>query len=188
MGRNDSDLRRALGGWRPGDRAYDEVVRRVQRRATRRRASVAVIAIMVFAVPFGLLLRSVGERHGVVTTASTSSPGSPNLLTYDGRVSEEALSTGILVAHDGCLFLRKGAGSEQLIAWPAGTSLGIDDEGLALVFDRQGRLLGREGDEITSVGGSLSSAEETGGAYGSLSELVPAACRTQEIWLVGSVH
>jgi len=173
-----------LGGaateWEPGPEAWNQTLRKLERRRAKRRLATVVLAISVFAIPAVWLVGSIKK-----TGSEPSSGETPvSLLTYDGQVTDLARNRGQLATRDGCVFLLN-AGDETLLAWPSGTALQMI-EGRAVVLDASGSVIATEGQPLAVGGGSVSDVDSFQ-RYHELVAGVPDSCRTDEVWIVGRV-
>jgi hypothetical protein len=178
-------LERTVGSIEPTDAtSLHSVTIRARRRKLVSRGLTVVTALCVFAVPVALLAVSVGrDDHG--SRAPSTSSNQPKLLTYQGRVREEALARGILIMDpSGCTYLEHDSG-RRLIAWPSGTYSASDAEGGLVVISEDGYTLALEGQRLTVSGGNVGIDE--GGAF---ADLLPEieACGQRNAFLVGEVE
>lgn len=108
---------------------------------------------------------------GVLEVRSTGAVQDVRVLTYPGRVGEQALATGTLTVENGCMALGSSA-RPVYVVWPDGYAL-VERDGRRALIDPAGTEVGALGDRVSLLGAfaELRWVEDmvTGG--------VPGACR-----------
>lgn len=104
-----------------------------------------------------LLASGCGSSGNAEVDPSTS-PATPLDLPLDGwtgGAGDTAAMAGVLhVDDDGCVYLGDDPAVHPLVAWPAGFSASLDDQGRVTLF-HDGQAVAHQGDYLTLGGGDL---------------------------------
>lgn len=157
-----------------------------------RRARTALVALALFAVTAGVLLRLVtsgspGSSARPMPGPSPSGQVDPFFPTFaeEANASPDTGIGGMLVEDHGCVFVREGDGVEVLIIWPHAWSVERAASGDLRVLDETGASVIEVGHRVALHGGGFHYEPEF------LEELigqpVPLGCRTFETFLTSGL-